>query len=73
MTFKTWLAKQVHRNDSIGDFARDACMDKALEGIRGRWQWMQHLKHMGANEAAVNAFDKAYKTFKFVCTENRGD
>jgi hypothetical protein len=61
MSFKTWFLLQRHRKDPIGDLAREAASDPALN--HGPWSVGTIRRQLGgypAPEAARYALDHAW-------------
>lgn len=56
--FLDWLADQQHRNDPIGDLARDNAHDPDTDGFGSPTAFVQYIGSVGsveAQEAAIKA------------------
>ncbi len=61
MGFKAWLKTQIHRNDPVGDIARDAAVDPRWpRGNAKLGTLIEHLESNGASSAASEALRDAY-------------
>ncbi len=67
MTFEKWLLKQIHRDDPIGDLAkdfRDAKRVDASKGITRQKCDEHHLSRWNAPSVVYDALKKARKSHK---------
>ena len=66
MTFQQWLRRQCHREDPVGDLARDAAHDRDKPyGRTTRAQWRAHLMtHIDACEGAFQALERAWDEYE---------
>lgn len=64
LTFNQYLQLQTHRQDPVGDLARDAKQDSAHKGWTHPW-WERHLERMNACREAFSALDQAWIEFEF--------
>ena len=65
MTFTNWLKQQKHRQDIVGDLARDAVEDETgPKGNAGYHVWERHLESKGAVQGALDALAEAWREFK---------
>ena len=62
VTFASWLRSQAHRDDSIGDLARDVRDDESWGGGSAH-QLRGHMSGMGASAHAMDALTKAETEF----------
>ena len=63
-TFKQWLLKQSGRDDTVGDFARDAIYDKDAPDDRAGWKtWRSYLQLRHVCGEVVEAFGEAWMEF----------
>lgn len=56
--FSSWLKKQKHRDDKIGDLARDYISSKDKQNIT-----LKYLQDNHACDGAINAYKEAKKEF----------
>jgi uncharacterized protein YozE (UPF0346 family) len=65
MTFFRWLLQQRHRQDAVGDLARDAGRDPSF-GRRSRTPQSteRHLTGQGACDGAIRAAAAAWVEFR---------
>jgi hypothetical protein len=64
MTFKTWLMMQKHREDSVGDLARDALKDRAWPPTQDMVKLRAHLLKQGVVEKIRLALEEAYAEYQ---------
>jgi hypothetical protein len=64
-SFGAWLKKQRHRDDPVGDLARDAEKDSSAPAGRAtKAMWHQHIERLsGGNSGALEALDDAWSAF----------
>ncbi len=59
--FKAWLKAQTHRDDPVGDIARDAAADPRWpRGNAKLGTLIEHLEAHGASPAPIEALRDAY-------------
>ncbi len=59
--FKAWLKTQTHRDDPVGDIARDAAADPLWpRGNAKLGTLIEHLESSGGSPAAIEALRGAY-------------
>lgn len=73
VSFVTWLAGEAHRDDAVGDLARDVVRDRAdgclpstvgaFAGLR-RHLWRCHDYDLGAESAIKDALSEAITDWK---------
>jgi uncharacterized protein YozE (UPF0346 family) len=61
-TFNSWLKKQAHRRDHVGDLAGDIVDDVSLPA--NKEGWLKYLAAYNACEAAVRAFYQAWSEYE---------
>jgi uncharacterized protein YozE (UPF0346 family) len=62
MSFKTWLLEQQHRDDPIGDLARDAAQDKRFPRRNAKLRTVvRYLEEQEATPAALEALYRAWE------------
>lgn len=59
-TFKKWLRSQRHRQDAVGDFARDWCADPDAPPVRLHRQIERYLNERGVEEKVQEAARRAW-------------
>ena len=61
MGFKVWLKTQTHRDEPVGDIARDAVGDRCWpKGNAKLGTLIEHLESHGASSPAIEALRDAY-------------
>ena len=67
MSFYHWILEQTHRNDPIGDLAKDIELDftetKVKRKPRTLDQWEAHLGCRGCSYVALVTLEEAYKEY----------
>jgi len=72
MSFRDWLHKQRHRDDPVGDLAKDVESETSGERIEyGRVRtrprtlrgWEEHIENAGACDGAILALHRAWKEY----------
>ena len=63
MEFIQWLKKQVDRNDSIGDLARELMDDRRARRFKSYARFRTYLEEKDACDGAIYACEDAYKEF----------
>jgi hypothetical protein len=64
LPFRAWLHRQRHRQDPIGDIARDIAEDRCAAGL-GTRQLRHHIEHThDAIPAALDAYDRALQEWR---------
>ena len=62
MTFREWLRQQEHRDDPVGDLARDADRDKHFPRRNAKFRTLvRHLEEQWAIPPAVEALHRAWE------------
>ena len=62
--FSEWLLDQRHRNDPVGDLARDAALDPAWPAEAAtKSAYREHLRTQGAFPGALAALDAAWAEY----------
>jgi hypothetical protein len=67
MTFEKWLLKQTHRDDPVGDLAKDFRDAKRIDASRGiKYQKCNehHLSRWNAGPKVYDALKEARKKYK---------
>lgn len=64
MTFRTWCTTQRHRNDPIGDIARDILADTTFPNMDTEGAWRRHLQQHNASDEALEALHEAYHAYE---------
>lgn len=62
-TFNKWLREQEDRDDPVGDLARDVSRDSRRVPRNNHVAWRTFLWYGGASEAALQAFELAWKEY----------
>lgn len=57
-SFASWLRRQRHRDDAVGDLARDFQMDEAAAELVGHGVYL-HVQNCGGTSAALDAVTRA--------------
>lgn len=68
MSFYTWLKKQCHRDDPVGDLARDVAADPdwpRIQGMRLKG-YREYLESMVACDGAIRALERAHKEYEHI-------
>lgn len=70
ITFRDYILAQVHRNDVVGDFARDFELDMntnhLVRHIKGINNYRDHLKRHYASESMCNALELVHMEWKLL-------
>ena len=62
--FRNWCRSQTHRNDIVGDFARDFTLDDCSDHVRTISGLERHMMdEHGATGAALEARDAAWREY----------
>jgi hypothetical protein len=65
MTFQQWLHGQRHRDDAVGDLARDAHADRDTPtGQTTSRTWLRYLRRRGACDGALEALRQAWAEYR---------
>ena len=68
-TFNSWLKRQVHRRDHVGDLADDIEDDLSLPA--NKEGWLEYLDANHACEAAKRAFHQAWSEYEALKARHR--
>lgn len=64
-SFTAWLRTKKEENNRIGDLARDMLRDISWpQEARNKLVYRRHLERMGACDAALDAFNAAWKYYQ---------
>ncbi len=67
-SFKKWLKEQTHRNDPVGDLARDATLKYLAKETPGETSglqaWIKHLEKHSACDEAFEALNAAWREYQ---------
>ena len=73
MSFKTWLLNQQHRDDPVGDLARDAARDKRFPRRDAKFRTLvRHLEEQWAIPGALEALHRAWEEWAELQTQTPG-
>lgn len=63
MLFSKWLLNQQHRDDPIGDLARDVVADRNWPSAGNLDSYLDYLADMHAAAIAIDVLEKAWREY----------